>query len=88
MEILHQVKIGQQGTSSSETNVIVNYAGITSFTILTIPKNSIYHFWILDSGASEHIIFDESILFNIKPLQQPVFVNLPNSFRIKVTHAG
>nr|XP_016461597.1 PREDICTED: uncharacterized protein LOC107784913 [Nicotiana tabacum] len=41
-----------------------------------------------DSGASEYMTCDLNLLFNIRTLVKPVFVNLPNSQRVRVTQAG
>ncbi|XP_019254985.1 PREDICTED: uncharacterized protein LOC109233555 [Nicotiana attenuata] len=87
MELLQQVKIGQQAASTSEVNVTANCVGIAPILPSILPDKSFIHSWILDSGASEHMTFDKSILFDIIALTQPLIVNLPNSFKIKVTHA-
>ncbi|OIT30261.1 hypothetical protein A4A49_58297, partial [Nicotiana attenuata] len=71
-ELLQQVKFGQQGPSSSEANATANCAGIHSSFLPLITSKT--HFWILDSGASEHMTFDASILLNIEPLSQPIYV--------------
>lgn len=88
IEILQQVKISQQAASSSEVNVAANCAGIAPILPSLFPDKSFIHSWIFDSCASEHMTFDKSILFDIIALTQPLTVNLPNSFKIKVTHAG
>jgi len=44
--------------------------------------------WILDSGASKYMTYDASIMFNIKPVNSPLHISLPNSHKIKVTHWG
>ena len=44
--------------------------------------------WILDSGASDHMSFDSSILYNLKHLENPVLVSLPNGYKVQVTHHG
>nr|XP_009799176.1 PREDICTED: uncharacterized protein LOC104245284 [Nicotiana sylvestris] len=36
-----------------------------------------------DYGASEHMTFDYSILFNVKPITKSLYVNLPNSYKVK-----
>ncbi|OIT29783.1 hypothetical protein A4A49_57980, partial [Nicotiana attenuata] len=74
MEILQQVKIGQQAASSSEVNVTANCAGIAPMLPSLLPNKSFIHSWILASGASEHMTFDKSILFDIITLTQPLFV--------------
>ncbi|OIT32746.1 hypothetical protein A4A49_65017, partial [Nicotiana attenuata] len=74
MEILQQVKIGQQVASSSEVNVTANCAGIASMMPFLLPNKSFIYSWIIDSGASEHMTFDKSILFDIITLAQPLIV--------------
>lgn len=86
-QLLQQVKISTQRESSSEVNISANCAGIAK-SLSAYFHNSHSLLWIIDSGASEHMTSDSSILFNIKTLLKPVFVNLPNSQRIKVTKAG
>lgn len=81
------LKLGTQGESNSEVHISVNCAGIAQ-TLSTSMHSSKSIIWILDSGASEHMTHDSKLLFNIHPLLTPVFVNLPNSERIKVTQAG
>ncbi|OIT07593.1 hypothetical protein A4A49_62880, partial [Nicotiana attenuata] len=87
MEILQQVKIGQQVASNCEVNVTANCAGIAPILPSLLSDKSFIHSWILDSGAFEHMTFDKSILFDIIALTQPLTVNIPNYFKIKVTHA-
>ncbi|XP_060179038.1 uncharacterized protein LOC132609186 [Lycium barbarum] len=43
--------------------------------------------WIIDSEASEHMSFHPRFFTTLSPLLSRVFINLPNSFRVKVTHA-
>lgn len=88
MDILQQVRIGQQAASISEVNVTANCAGIAPILPSILPDESFIHSWILDTGASEHMTFDKSILFDIQILPYLLTVNLPNSYKIKVTHAG
>lgn len=45
----------------------------------TTHKPSRSHFWIRHSGASEHMTFDSTIIFNVKTLTRHVNVNLSNS---------
>jgi len=44
--------------------------------------------WIVDSGASDHMIFDKSLLHNMKHLANPILITLPNGNKIKVTQFG
>ena len=41
--------------------------------------------WILDSGASEHMCSEQTRLYELCVLQQPILVNLPNGSQIRVT---
>ncbi|XP_075080013.1 uncharacterized protein LOC142165336 [Nicotiana tabacum] len=38
---------------------------------------------IIDSGASEYMSFDSQFFTSLAPLSTPLFINLPNSFRVK-----
>ncbi|XP_019226901.1 PREDICTED: uncharacterized protein LOC109208274 [Nicotiana attenuata] len=88
MELLQQVKIGQEATTNSETIANANCAGTCLSNLSNSQSNLRSHIWILDFGASEHMAFDYSIIVNIKPLPNRVNVNLPNSQRVRVTLAG
>ena len=47
-----------------------------------------YDAWILDSGASEHMCSERTILHDISMLQHPIYVNLPNGTQVRVTKHG
>ncbi|XP_075074520.1 uncharacterized protein LOC142162108 [Nicotiana tabacum] len=85
-QLLQQVKI-QQGEQSSDANASANCVGKTInapnlYCLACFPyMNSTS--WIIDSGASEHMTFDHSVLFNIKPLTKSLYVNLSNSYKVK-----
>ncbi|XP_019248441.1 PREDICTED: uncharacterized protein LOC109227698 [Nicotiana attenuata] len=44
--------------------------------------------WILDSGASNHMTFDKSLLSNVQILPYPLLVVLPNGYKVKVSEIG
>ncbi|OIT26574.1 hypothetical protein A4A49_65536, partial [Nicotiana attenuata] len=44
--------------------------------------------WILDSGASNHMTFNKSLLTHIKTSVYPMLITLPNGYRVKVTEIG
>jgi len=44
--------------------------------------------WVLDSGASDHISFDNKALRDLCLLEKPVSVSLPNGYKVQVTHYG
>ena len=45
-------------------------------------------YWILDSGASNHMSSDRKLLTNTRPLPYPFLVTLPNGYKVKVTEIG
>nr|XP_016509203.1 PREDICTED: uncharacterized protein LOC107826699 [Nicotiana tabacum] len=68
----------------------VNFAGIsacsTSFDSGTNSYEcfrSIVDSWILDSGASNHMTYNKSMLTNVKTLVYPLLVTLPNGYKVK-----
>lgn len=65
---------------NSEVTVSSNYTGISKHS--SIKPSPI--FWILELGAFEHMTCDLNLLFNIKTLSKPIFVNIHNSQRVKV----
>ena len=44
--------------------------------------------WILDSGASEHMCSEKTVLQDLCDLQCPIYVKLPNGTQVKVTKHG
>jgi len=73
-----------------EANALAAYmAGITQIL------HSIHYFcalsheaWILDSGASEHMSLDHTVLHDLCLLKLSILVNLPNGSQVKVTQHG
>lgn len=68
---------------------------------ITPPSTSIYNTnvicylcklengsWILDSGASDHMSFDVEALYDLRLLESPVSVSLPNGHKVQVTQCG
>lgn len=88
MDKLQQVKFGQHSASSSDTQATANCADIFLPHSASFPKPTKTHLWIIDSGAFEHMNFDLAIMTNVTLLAKPINVTLPNSQRVKVTHAG
>ncbi|OIT37220.1 hypothetical protein A4A49_57946, partial [Nicotiana attenuata] len=70
-QLLQQVKHAPQGEISSEVNVTANCAGIPSHSFSNVPNSVV---WIVDSGASEHMTCDFTLLFNIQTLIKPVLL--------------
>lgn len=48
-----------------------------------------YHIvWIIDTGASCHICFEEKLLHDIQTLSKPILVHLPNGMKLSTVKAG
>ncbi|XP_074302004.1 uncharacterized protein LOC141633426 [Silene latifolia] len=67
-------------------NVALNFAGILpSSHVNTVHSHSNIHSWIIDTGASDHMISHECFLFDIKLLQYPIHIGLPDG-TVKIVH--
>lgn len=87
VQLIKHVKSGETGSPNLEINAntvagtIIKYSG-TCFSVFN--SNT----WIIDSGASEHMCFDSNAFVSLTPLRIPLHINLPNSFKVTVTHIG
>jgi len=89
MQLLQQVKFEQSSTSPLDGSLNTNCAGIQFSKTYTRSVTHIDEYsWILDSGETEHMSYNESMFINLKLLPFPLMVNLPNSYRVRVTHVG
>ena len=94
---LHANKQPLQELPSSQQGFSTAYmAGIHS---ISFPHSSVANsicctckmngsFWIVDSGASDHMIFDETLLHNLRPLKDSILITLPNGNKVKVSQVG
>ncbi|XP_075108848.1 uncharacterized protein LOC107790769 [Nicotiana tabacum] len=87
--------IGDYGGGTNATSGTVNFAGIIACTSsIDFGKLSCECFknksdsWIIDSGASNNMTFNRSLLTNIINLPNPLIVILPNGYKVKVTEIG
>ncbi|KAL0402446.1 UNVERIFIED_CONTAM: Retrovirus-related Pol polyprotein from transposon RE2 [Sesamum latifolium] len=75
-------------TQEHDTNLVDfnEFAG----NIFTFPHKNMTTetTWIIDSGASTHMCSIFSMLDNVRYLNQPVFVKLPDGTKKEVTHKG
>ncbi|XP_019223790.1 PREDICTED: uncharacterized protein LOC109205534 [Nicotiana attenuata] len=86
IQMIKQVKVSDGGNSSeinasAVAGTIHKYAG-SCFSVFNT------NVWIIDSGASEHMCFDSNVFISLDPLPTPLHINLPNSFKVTVTHTG
>ena len=46
------------------------------------------NYWVIDSGASDHITHDLSLLHDIRPIQQPCYITMPNGKKAQILCVG
>ncbi|KAK9672729.1 hypothetical protein RND81_12G120300 [Saponaria officinalis] len=81
MEMMHN----QQETPVDYSSASVNFAGITHSSNVVFPA---VNDWILDSGATDHMTANKSLLINMKSLNKPVAVGLPDGITQTVNTVG
>lgn len=71
---------------STEISHVSGIQSLSSYVILAglVMFNNPMHTWIIDSGATNHIIPYFSLLVNVEPLDSEL--HLPNGQSTKVTH--
>ncbi|OIT07844.1 hypothetical protein A4A49_63329, partial [Nicotiana attenuata] len=86
---------GDHGLGTNSTSGAANFAGMIACTSsIDFGKLSCKCFknkadsWIIDSGASNNMTFNRSLLTNIISLPYPLLVILPNGYKVKVTEIG
>lgn len=87
---MFQLMQGGPGINNSEVIASANLAGMHyGCHIYTFFYSNLTHFtWIIDSGTSQHITFERSLLHNVLELACPVLVILSNSYKVKVFYVG
>jgi len=71
---------------SNETGSVAGFFAGKSFCFLSKSTNN--SVWVVDSGASDHVTYDLSLLHNVKKLNVPWFITMPNGKRATITHSG
>ncbi|XP_075082891.1 uncharacterized protein LOC142166919 [Nicotiana tabacum] len=90
IQMIQSVQAGNISTSGSDANASANFVGkCTAFhTFISCFTTIISKFWIIDSGASQHMTHDKTLLNNFKQLPFPIQVTLQNSYKVKVYSLG
>ncbi|XP_070003236.1 uncharacterized protein [Nicotiana sylvestris] len=93
-ELMIMLQQSHLSSSSSTLNLLAsaNFAGellpesgLFRTCLLTKIENIL---WIIDSGASDHMTSNKSLLLNTQTLPIPYLVSLPNGYKVKVTNIG
>ncbi|KAL2902564.1 Retrovirus-related Pol polyprotein from transposon RE2, partial [Bienertia sinuspersici] len=72
-------------TSDTDDEIETSFGGMVScFTAF----NNNNHCWILDSGASDHMVCDKSLLINSQEVKNSPKIRLPNNETVRITHIG
>jgi len=92
MQMNRQQSVSPEPSNSSLSGSSAHMAGISQFitsanTICCTCKLE-GKVWIVDSGASDHMVSDRSLLSNLKLLDTPILITLPNGNKLKVTQYG
>ena len=75
-------KNGDANARNGGSSSFASFAGNTSLSCSVFKQNNDTN-WIIDSGACDHMIFDETILVDKVELKSPIKVGLPDgSFRL------
>nr|XP_016442568.1 PREDICTED: uncharacterized protein LOC107767981 [Nicotiana tabacum] len=84
IHLLNNAQLGHTGSPTTKVNAnVVQCVGniFNNPSIYLTYANT--HSWIIDSGASEHMSYDTKFFATLSPLPTPLFINLPNSFRVR-----
>jgi len=84
IQLLHQVKVSQSEPALSD--VSANSASKNHYVSCHILIKSSK--WILDSGALEHLSSNPELFTYPSPLTNPIYVNFPDSSKVKASHIG
>lgn len=84
------IQLLQHHTSGMDkTNTNGSVAGFfVGKTFCFLTKSSNDSVWIVDSGASDHVAYDLSLLHNIKKLFFTCYITMPNGKRTPIIHSG
>lgn len=88
MAQLMTMYMSQKPTSTPEDHVThLNMAGL-AYSMLTYSSSTMKSLWIIDSGASNHMCCDISLLTDIHIIATPIHIALPNKQLLTVSQVG
>jgi len=91
-----QESYGSLGHSSHQEGYSAHMAGINPTLLQYIASATTVcctcklegRMWIIDSGASDHMVSDNTLLCNISYLKHPILITLQDGSKVKVTQFG
>uniref|UniRef100_A0A803MUY4 Retrovirus-related Pol polyprotein from transposon TNT 1-94-like beta-barrel domain-containing protein n=1 Tax=Chenopodium quinoa TaxID=63459 RepID=A0A803MUY4_CHEQI len=83
-QLLKLVPSSSKTGYGTEEEIESGFAGMINCNNASSSMNE----WILDSGASDHMISDDKLLDEFVPVKGNTKINLPNGGTAKITHIG
>ncbi|KAL2897435.1 Retrovirus-related Pol polyprotein from transposon RE2 [Bienertia sinuspersici] len=84
LSIASSSNAGQKLNSDNEEDLETPFSGMIAYCNAVFQSNT----WILDSGASDHMISEKSELMNMKEVKNYPTIKLPNGKYAEITHVG
>ena len=75
----------EQGQGSNDAATAAGFLAGKTYCFLSTAD---HHTWIIDSGASDHITSDLSLLNDVKPMHQDCYITMPNGKKVQIKHTG
>lgn len=82
MSHMMNIMFSHKGLKTPEDHV----AGI--ITVFSSIQTNIASSWIIDTGATDHMCSHKHLMSNLRSLNYPVHISIPNGNFLKVTHIG
>jgi len=81
-------RLNKQTTDAKTTNDGIGAVGFMAGKRHCLFTSFANKTWILDSGASDHITLDISLLHNVRPIRASWYITTPNGKRAQITQIG
>ncbi|KAK9741839.1 hypothetical protein RND81_03G132500 [Saponaria officinalis] len=86
-DMLEQLRTILQNQSQS-SQILPSAANFAGNIFLTLVTSTSINFWILDSGASDHMCADKRLFSYMQSILKPYNVSLPNGESVRITQMG